>query len=64
MHTGSGYFRLDAIPAANEALEAGWFGEIYDDSGATPAYAGANMIHFAFHGLDFNIRYVVLIVTD
>lgn len=66
MHAGVGLLRYDAIAGASPShhLLAGWTGQMFQTSAATPDYRGGQGIKFAINGLDVAIRYVVVIVTS
>ena len=68
MHAGVGLLRYDAtLPASgtpSHQLVAGWTGELYTGSAATPMYQGGTEIRVVLNGLDVAIRYVVVIATN
>ena len=66
MHAGVGLLRYDAVAGGSPShhLVAGWTGQMFETSAATPGYHGGQAIQFAFNGLDLAIRYVVVIATD
>jgi hypothetical protein len=64
MHPGRGVFRYDAsVTGGQQGIFAGWIGEMYQASAATPTYAGAPATRIVFNGLDIALLYFVVIVT-
>ncbi|NVB81755.1 MAG: hypothetical protein HOV81_25395 [Kofleriaceae bacterium] len=63
MHAGRGILRYDARVGSSPTfdLSAGWIGEMYQVSGATPGYAGASQVRWTFNGLDVDVIYVAII---
>ena len=65
LSAGSGVLRYDAnIATKSELLDVIWNGNAYIENAPTPAYNGGTQIRCAFNGLDMDIRYVVVIVTN
>lgn len=62
LHTGRGFHRLDVDATAHSfATVAGWTGEVYNASAATPQYAGGTKLHYALNGLELVLRYIIII---
>ena len=64
MHPGRGVLRYDAsVTAGTHVLVAGWTDELYNASGATPAYTGGPTTRITLNGLDVSLLYFVAIQT-
>ena len=62
MHPGAGILRFDvATSPPTFTVVAGWVGELYTATASTPEFSGGTGITVVFNGLDFVMRYVVMI---
>jgi hypothetical protein len=63
MHPGRGVLRYDVRvgPSPSIELDAGWIGEMYQTTAATPSYMGSQAPRWTINGLDVDIRYVAVI---
>lgn len=62
VHPGVGILRYDASTAPQQIRAvAGWVGELYTASAATPGFTGGNELNVVVNGLDVVLRYIVII---
>ena len=62
LHTGRGLSRVDLNATTHEyTTVAGWDGELYTATAATPLYDGGTKLHYALNGLELVLRYIIII---